>query len=61
MKPAPLTLTPTELAAVVRQLGQGRALADCLRRIEWQRTVFTEDRPDARRLTTTTPTQDRNR
>jgi hypothetical protein len=56
-----LTLTPTELAAVVRLLGRGRSLADCLRRIELQRGLFTEARVDLapRRTVTRTRTQDR--
>jgi hypothetical protein len=50
MATAPLTLTPTELAAVVRWLGRGRSLAACLRRIAQQRAThqqipLTLDRP----------------
>jgi hypothetical protein len=46
----PLTLTAAELAAVVRALGRGRSLADCLRRIAQQRAArlqipLTLDRP----------------
>jgi hypothetical protein len=59
MRPAPrLTLTPTELAAVVRRLGRGQSLATCLRVIALQRAVFTEARvPVTRRLLSLT--QDR--
>jgi hypothetical protein len=46
MAAAPLTLTPTELAAVVRRLGRGQSLVTCLRLIELQRAVFTEIRPE---------------
>lgn len=39
-----LTLTAAELAAVVRALGRGRSLADCLRRIARQRAAHTQIR-----------------
>jgi len=51
MRPAPrLTLTPTELAAVVRWLGWGRPLTACLRRIEAQRAAWTEVQLELERL-----------
>jgi hypothetical protein len=45
-----LTLTPSELAVVVRWLGWGRPLTACLRRIAQQRATLTQipltlDRP----------------
>lgn len=46
MAAAGLTLTPTELAAVVRLLGRGRSLDYALRLIETQRAVLTETRID---------------
>lgn len=42
MPTPPLTLTPTELAAVVRALGRGRSLDACLRRIAQQRVALTQ-------------------
>jgi hypothetical protein len=34
-----LVLTPAEIAACVRRLGQGRSLVSCLRQIETQRAL----------------------
>jgi hypothetical protein len=39
MPTPPLTLTPAELAAVVRRLGRGQSLVACLRRIAQQRAI----------------------
>jgi hypothetical protein len=58
MAAAPLTLTPTELAAVVRRLGRGQSLVTCLRLIALQRAVFTEARVEETRRPLT-QTQDR--